>query len=48
LKSDYAYYFVAPPSALNRPLVRAFRDWLFAVAAEAEASPEEPMTLPAA
>ncbi|MFE0754066.1 transcriptional regulator GcvA [Inquilinus sp. NPDC058860] len=48
LKSDYAYYFVAPPNALNRPLVRAFRDWLFAVAAEAEASPEEPMALPAA
>jgi LysR family glycine cleavage system transcriptional activator len=48
LKSDYAYYFVAPPTALSRPLVRAFRDWLFAMAAEAEASPEEPMALPAA
>jgi len=47
LKSDYAYYFVAPPSALNRPLVRAFRDWLFAVA-EIEASPEASMALPAA
>jgi LysR family glycine cleavage system transcriptional activator len=47
LKSDNAYYFVAPPAALNRPLVRAFRDWLLAVA-EIEASPEAPMTLPAA
>ncbi|MGK9169887.1 transcriptional regulator GcvA [Inquilinus limosus] len=40
LKSDNAYYFVAPPNALNRPLVRAFRDWLFAVAAEVEGAPE--------
>ena len=47
LKSDNAYYFVAPPAALNRPLVRAFRDWLLAIA-EIEASPEAPMTLPAA
>jgi LysR family glycine cleavage system transcriptional activator len=33
LAGDAAYYFVAPRGALGKPLVRAFRDWLFAEAA---------------
>src|SRR5690606_35018241 len=28
LASDFAYHFVASPSALARPVVRAFRDWI--------------------
>ncbi len=30
---DGAYYIVCPPGALERPKVRAFRDWLVAEAA---------------
>lgn len=30
LPGDYAYYLVAPPQNLQRPKVKAFRDWLFA------------------
>ena len=32
LKAEMAYYIVCPPSALERPKVRAFRDWLLAEA----------------
>ncbi len=40
LPSDYAYYIVYPPGALERPKVRAFRDFLLAEAArEAPAQP---------
>jgi LysR family glycine cleavage system transcriptional activator len=30
LKSEMAYYVVCPARALERPAVRAFRDWLLA------------------
>ncbi|MCR9219541.1 MAG: transcriptional regulator GcvA [Alphaproteobacteria bacterium] len=29
LPGDYAYYFVCPDYAVDRPRVKAFRDWLF-------------------
>ena len=29
LPSDYAYYFVCPEAAFDRPKVKAFREWLF-------------------
>jgi LysR family glycine cleavage system transcriptional activator len=32
LKADMAYYIVHPPRAVERPMVRAFRDWLLAEA----------------
>jgi LysR family glycine cleavage system transcriptional activator len=32
LKAEMAYYIVYPPRALERPKVRAFRDWLLAEA----------------
>lgn len=31
--SDYAFWFVCPEAALERPAIRAFRDWVFAEAA---------------
>ena len=31
--SDYAFWFVCPEGALDRPAIRAFHDWLFAEAA---------------
>ena len=39
LKVPLAYYIVAPPRALERPKVRAFRDWLLAEAGEDKRSP---------
>ena len=36
------YHFVATPGALRRPLVRSFRDWIFAAAAETRLVPHEP------
>jgi LysR family glycine cleavage system transcriptional activator len=30
LKAQMAYYIVYPPRAIERPKVRAFRDWLLA------------------
>ncbi|OFW47873.1 MAG: transcriptional regulator [Acidobacteria bacterium RIFCSPLOWO2_12_FULL_67_14b] len=33
LPAEYAYYVVVPPAALERPKVRAFRDWIVAEAA---------------
>ena len=30
--ADYAYHFVCPLDAVGRPRIRAFRDWLFAMA----------------
>jgi LysR family glycine cleavage system transcriptional activator len=35
LKSQMAYYIVYPPRAIERPMVRAFRDWLLAEAGRA-------------
>ncbi|RED49119.1 transcriptional regulator GcvA [Aestuariispira insulae] len=35
LPSDYAYYFVCPEAAFDRPKTKAFREWLFS---EAETS----------
>ncbi|HBI28047.1 MAG TPA: transcriptional regulator, partial [Deltaproteobacteria bacterium] len=34
--SDGAYYLVCPLDALERPLVRLFRDWLIAEVASTE------------
>lgn len=34
LESDHAYWFVCPPRNLDRPKVRAFRDWLVDAVAE--------------
>ncbi len=39
LKVPLAYYIVAPPRALERPKVRAFRDWLLAEAGQDKRSP---------
>jgi len=36
LPIDLAYYVVAPPKALQKPKVKAFRDWLMAEAAREE------------
>ena len=36
LPAEYAYYFICLPGALERPAVRAFRDWLVAEAAARE------------
>jgi LysR family transcriptional regulator, glycine cleavage system transcriptional activator len=33
VRSDYAFWFVCPESALERPAIRAFHDWVFAEAA---------------
>jgi LysR family glycine cleavage system transcriptional activator len=33
--ADYAYYFLCRTDAIDRPAVRAFRDWLVAAAGEA-------------
>ncbi|HUC16559.1 MAG TPA: transcriptional regulator GcvA [Acetobacteraceae bacterium] len=35
LKAELAYYIVYPPRSLERPKVRAFRDWLLAEASQA-------------
>jgi LysR family glycine cleavage system transcriptional activator len=40
LKAEYAYYIVYPPRAIERPKVRAFRDWLLEEAARESAVPE--------
>lgn len=39
LKAALAYYVVYPPRALERPKVRAFRDWLLAEAARDKEAP---------
>ena len=39
--ADYAYYFVCPGHALDQPRIRAFRDWLFAMAAAGAAAPSQ-------
>jgi LysR family transcriptional regulator, glycine cleavage system transcriptional activator len=39
LPASFAYYVVCPPRALQRPNVKAFRDWLLA---EANATPSTP------
>lgn len=43
--ADYAYYFVCRPDAIERPAVRAFRDWLMAVAAVDKAAPGKDQAL---
>jgi LysR family glycine cleavage system transcriptional activator len=43
LASDACYHFVAPARALRRPMVRAFRDWILAAAAETVLAPREPV-----
>jgi LysR family glycine cleavage system transcriptional activator len=37
--ADYAYHFLCRTDAIDRPAVRAFRDWLIAAAAEDRAAP---------
>jgi LysR family glycine cleavage system transcriptional activator len=37
--ADYAYYFLCRTDAIDRPAVRAFRDWLVAAAAADPAAP---------
>ncbi len=37
--ADYAYYFVCPKDAVDRPRIRAFRDWLFGMAEAGPAAP---------
>ncbi|MDQ2066051.1 LysR substrate-binding domain-containing protein [Xinfangfangia sp. CPCC 101601] len=34
--SDYAFWFVCPETALDRPAVRAFHDWIFAEATDCD------------
>jgi LysR family glycine cleavage system transcriptional activator len=44
--SPASYHFVATTRALRRPIVRAFRDWIVAAAAETTLAPREPVTSP--
>ncbi|WP_026870299.1 transcriptional regulator GcvA [Inquilinus limosus] len=41
-----SYHFVATTRALRRPIVRAFRDWIVAAAAETVPAPLEPVAPP--
>lgn len=46
VESEACYYFVAPARTLRRPIVRAFRAWLLAAAAETAPIPAEPVRTP--
>jgi LysR family glycine cleavage system transcriptional activator len=45
--ADYAYHFLCRTDAIDRPGVRAFRDWLIATAAEDTAAPDAAAPAPA-
>ena len=43
IQNQASYHFVATPRSLRRPIVRAFRDWIVAAAAETTLAPLEPV-----
>ena len=46
VQSQASYHFVATTRAMRRPIVRAFRDWIVAAAAETTQVPREPVASP--
>ncbi|MFE0754069.1 transcriptional regulator GcvA [Inquilinus sp. NPDC058860] len=43
IQNQASYHFVATTRSLRRPIVRAFRDWIVAAAAETTLAPREPV-----